>query len=139
MKSAFKVARVGLNSIGFAMTIQAVVSSERRIAPRFQTSFCAELASGTVLVPVTVRDLSITGCGVVIRSGDMDLPDKLDARGLLHLPSTQPGTYGTILPVTLRNVRSESHEVIYGLEFTRLLPHQTRKLIGVLEAMCQPE
>ena len=121
------------------MTIQPFNLAERRVAPRFQASFCAELASGTVLVPVMVRDLSITGCGVVISSGDTDLPDKLDARGLLHLPSIQPGTFGTILPVILRNVRSDANSVIYGLEFNRLLPHQMRKLIEVLEAMCQPE
>ena len=121
------------------MTFQALSAAERRTAPRFQTSFVAELASGTVVVPVTVRDLSAAGCGVVIMSGDPDLPDKLGGRGLLHLPLVGRGTFGTILPVALRNVRSEDRQVVYGLEFGPLLAHQTRKLEAVLEAMNDPD
>ena len=120
------------------MTHQVHGGAERRTAPRFQTSFAAELASGTVLVSVTVRDLSATGCGVVIMSGDPELPDKLGDRGLLHLPASDRGTFGTILPVALRNVRSEDLQVVYGLEFGPLLAHQTRKLEAVLEAMSDP-
>ena len=120
------------------MTSRAFMVAERRTAPRFETSFAAELASGTVLVPVTVRDLSATGCGVTIMSGDPDLPDKLDGRGLLHLPAIDRGTFGTVLPVVLRNVRSEDRQVVYGLEFGPLLAHQTRKLEAVLEAMSNP-
>lgn len=115
--------------------IQASSAAERRTIPRVQTSFVAELASGTVLVPVTVRDLSAAGCGVAIMSGDPDLPDKLGGRGLLHLPAINPGSLGTILPVTLRNVRTEAREVVFGLEFGPLLAHQSRKLQGVLEVM----
>ena len=118
------------------MTTRALLVAERRTAPRFETSFAAELASGTVLVPVTVQDLSATGCGVVIVGDDPDLPDRIGVRGLLHLPAMDRGTYGTILPVTLRNVRVEDRLLIYGLEFDSLLAHQTRKLMGVLEAMC---
>ena len=68
-------------------------------------------------------------------SGDPDLPDKLGGRGLLHLPAVDRGTFGTILPIALRNVRSEDRQVVYGLEFGPLLAHQARKLQGVLEAM----
>lgn len=118
------------------MTTRALMVEERRTAPRFSTSFAAELASGTVLVPVTVQDLSVTGCGVVIAGGDPDLPDKVGGRGLVHLPAVDRGTYGTVLPVALRNVRHAGRLVIYGLEFGPLLAHQTRKLMGVLEAMC---
>lgn len=117
------------------MTTQALRAAERRVAPRFQTSFDAELASGTVLVPVRVQDLSISGCGILIMSGDPDLPDKLGGRGLLHLPTMHRGTFGTILSVSLRNVRVDAGQIIYGLEFGALLPHQARKLQAVLEAM----
>ena len=117
------------------MTSRAFMVAERRTAPRFETSFAAELASGTVLVLVTVQDLSATGCGVVIVGGDPDLPDRVGIRGLLHLPAVDRGTYGTILPVTLRNMRIEERHLVYGLEFGPLLAHQTRKLMGVLEAM----
>ncbi len=120
------------------MTIQALSAAERRVAPRFQTSFAAELASGTVLVPVTIRDLSAAGCGVIIMSGDPDLPDKLGDRGLLHLLAVERGTFGMILPIALRNVRSEDRQVIYGLEFGPLLVQQTRKLEAVLEAVSDP-
>lgn len=118
------------------MTTQVLTAIDRRTAPRFSTSFAAELASGTVLVSVTVQDLSITGCGIVIASGDPDLPDKIGSRGILHFPAVGPGTYGTVLPVTLRNVRAERGRLFYGLEFAPLLTHQTRKLMEVLEAMC---
>ncbi len=121
------------------MNPQALSAADRRVAPRFQTSFAAELASGTVLVPVTVQDLSVMGCGVVIMDGDPDLPEKLGARGLLHLPAIDAGTFGTILPIALRNVRSEGRQLIYGLEFAALLSHQMRKLMGVIDAMCQEE
>ena len=119
------------------MIIQASLAAERRVAPRFQTRFDAELASGTVLVPVNVRDLSISGCGILIMSGDLDLPEKIGGRGLLHLPAIHHGTFGTILPVNLRNVRQDAGQMIYGLEFAALLPHQSRKLHSVLEAMAQ--
>ena len=118
-----------------AMTVQAISMTERRVAPRFQTSFAAEFVSGTVLVPVVVRDLSTAGCGVEIWNGDPDLPNKLGGRGLLHLPAVDRSTYGTILPVVLRNIRHVDRQTIYGLEFVPLLPHQARKLDSVLEAM----
>ncbi len=118
------------------MTTRALMAAERRTAPRFETSFAAELASGTVLVSVTVQDLSATGCGVVIVGDDPDLPDRVGVHGLLHLPALERGTYGTILPVTLRNVRIDDRQLVYGLEFGSLLAHQTRKLMGVLGAMC---
>lgn len=114
---------------------QASSAAERRIAPRLQTSLVAELASGTVLVSVTVRDVSAAGCGVVILSGDPDLPETLGGRGLLHLPVADLGSLGTILPVTLRNVRSDAQQVVYGLEFGPLLADQSRKLQGVLETV----
>ena len=118
------------------MTTQALIAVDRRIAPRFATSFAAELAAGTVLVPVTVQDLSATGCGIAVVSRDPDLPDKVGSRGILHLPAVGRGTYGTVLPVALRNVRAEGGRLFYGLEFGPLLTHQTRKLMEVLDAMC---
>ena len=117
------------------MILQASGTADRRTAPRLQTSFTAELASGTVLVPVMVRDLSTAGCGVVIIGGDPDLPDRLGGYGLLHVPAGHHGIPGGILPVALRSVRSEDRHVIYGLQFGPLLDHQERKLHGVLEAV----
>lgn len=119
--------------------IKASSAAERRTTPRRQTSFVAELASGTVLVPVTVQDVSSAGCGVVIMSGDPDLPEKLGGRGLLHLPVADLGSLGTILPVTLRNVRSDAKQVVYGLEFGPLLADQSRKLQGVLEVVSETD
>ena len=119
------------------MTTLALSNAERRVALRFSTSFAAELVSGTVLVPVTVLNLSVAGCGVVIMSGDPDLPDRIDSRGLIHLPAVDQGTFGTILPVIIRNVRCEYQQLVYGLEFGPLLTHQSRKLQEVLDAMIQ--
>lgn len=121
------------------MTTHPLSIDERRVAPRFETSFAAELASGTVLVSVLVRELSSTGCRVITLDGDPDIPDALDDRGLLHLPAVNRGTFGTILPVILRYVRSDGKQVVYGLEFGSLLAHQTRKLNAVLEAMRQSD
>ena len=117
------------------MVSHASGPADRRTAPRLPTSFAAELASGTVLVPVVVRDLSTAGCGVVIMGGDPDLPDRLGGYGLLHLPAGHHGIRGGLLPVALRSVRSEDRQLIYGLQFGPLLDHQERKLHGVLEAV----
>ena len=121
------------------MTHSASRATDRRVAPRLRTSFAAELLSGTVLVPVVVQDLSATGSGVEIRSGDPDLPDKLGQGAILHFPAAEPGSPATILPVVLRNVRSEGLRLVYGLEFRPLYPHQMRRLLGVMEAMAQEE
>ena len=119
--------------------MQASSVAERQTNSRDQTSFVAELASGTILVPVAVRNLWAAGCGVVIMSGDPDLPDKLSGRVLLHLPAVSSGRSGAVLPVTLRYVRSETRHFIFGLEFGPLLAHQQRKLQGVLEAIGQTD
>ena len=102
-------------------------------------SLAAELASGSVLVPVMVQDLSVMGCGVEIQGGDADLPDKLGMGGILYFPASKTGSPATILPIVLRNVRSEGLRVVYGLEFRPLYQHQMRKLLGVMEAMAQEE
>ena len=117
------------------MAIQGLSTAERRVAPRFEAGLPAELASGTVLVPVQVLNLSATGCGVVITTADPDLPQKLGGHGLVHLPAIGTMALGTILPVVLRNLRSEGGRMLYGLEFCSLLAHQTRKLNAYLETM----
>ena len=119
------------------MTHSASIAVDRRLAPRVRTSFDAELASGSVLVPVVVQDLSTGGCGVEIQGGDADLPGKLGQGGILHFPALETGSSATILPVVLRNVRCEGLHLIYGLEFRPLFPHQSRRLLGVMEAMAQ--
>lgn len=121
------------------MTHSASRATDRRVAPRLRTSFAAELLSGTVLVPVVVQDLSTTGSGVEIRSGDPDLPDKLGQGGILHFPASASGSPVTMLPVVVRNVRSEGLRVVYGLEFRPLYPHQMRKLAAVMETRAQEE
>ena len=121
------------------MIHSASTAIERRLAPRFHTSGVAEVALGTTLALVLVQDLSMTGCGVEIRSGDLDFPDKLGMGGVLHFLATPLDSHGTILPFVLRNVRSEGLRVIYGLEFRPLCPHQRGKLLALMEAMAQEE
>lgn len=121
------------------MTHLASYTGDRRLAPRYQTRFTAELAAGTILVPVMVQNLSRGGCGVAIMGGDLDLPDEPGGTGLLHLPALDARAYGTIFPVVLRNVRSDAMQPIYGLEFRPLLPHQMSKLIGILDTMLPDE
>ena len=119
------------------MTYSASSETDRRLAPRLRTSFVAEFASGSVLVPVMVQDMSVKGCGVEIQGGDADIPDKLGMGGVLHLPPSGHGSPATLLPFVLRNVRSEGQRVVYGMEFRSLDQHQTRKLLSVMEAMAQ--
>ena len=122
---------------GLIMTHSASSALDRRLAPRIQTRFAAELLSGTVLGPGRVRDLAGSGCGVDIQSADPDLPSKLGEGGILHFPALELGSPATILPVVLRNVRSEGPSVLYGLEFRPLLPNQMRKLLAVMDVMVQ--
>ena len=61
-------------------------AADRRVTPRFPTSFEAELAAGSAVVSLTVHDLSMTGCGVEILTPDPDLADRLGALGMLRLP-----------------------------------------------------
>ena len=108
---------------------------ERRVTPRFQTSFGAELAAGSAVVPVLVHDLSMAGCGVEILAPDPDLADRLGSAGLLKLPPRVHAPTGVILPVLLCNMRLEQDRLRYGLRFARLSPRQTRSLIGTIEAL----
>ena len=121
------------------MTHSASSAADRRLAPRLRTSFVAEFASGSVLVPVVVLDMSVKGCGVEIQGGDAEVPDKLGMGGVLHLPTSGHGSQATLLPFVLRNVRSEGLHVVYGMEFRSLDQHQTRKLLGIMEAMAQED
>ncbi len=108
---------------------------ERRVAPRFETSFGAELAAGSAVVAVLVHDLSMAGCGVEILAPDPDLADRLGSAGLLKLPPRLHAPTGVILPVLLSNMRLEQDRLRYGLRFARLSPRQTRSLIGTIEAL----
>ena len=119
----------------YAMNPSASGAAERRVAFRFQMSFAAELAFGTVLIPVLVRDLSMAGCGVAIMGEEFDLPNGIGTSGLLHLPASNRGTYGTILPTVLRNIRVDGSMIVHGLEFRPLLGHQTRKLLDFVHSM----
>ena len=121
------------------MTQSTSYTADRRLAPRYQTRFAAELAAGTILVPVMVQNLSMGGCGVAIIGRDLDLPDEPGGTGLLHIPALDSCNYGMIFPVMLRNVRSDALQPIYGLEFRPLLPHQLNKLIDILETMLPDE
>ena len=109
--------------------------TERRTTPRFQTTFGAELAAGSAVVPVLVHDLSMMGCGVEILSPDPDLADRLGTAGLLKLPPRLHAPTGVILPVLLCNMRLDKDRLRYGLRFARLSPRQTRSLIGTLDAL----
>ena len=109
--------------------------TERRVAPRLQTSFGAELAAGSAVVPVLVHDLSMMGCGVEILAPDPDLADRLGTAGLLKLPPRFHAPTGVILPVLLCNMRLEEDRLRYGLRFARLSPRQTRSLIGTMEVL----
>ena len=108
---------------------------ERRVTPRFLTTFGAELAAGSAAVPVLVHDLSMMGCGVEILSPDPDLADRLGTAGLLKLPPRLHVPTGVILPVLLCNMRLDEDRLRYGLRFARLSPRQTRSLIGTLDAL----
>ena len=91
------------------MSIVASDAANRRVAPRFEIKLAAELAAGSALVPVTIHDLSS--------------------------PAVDRSVPGAVLPVMLRNMRFEGDVLRYGLEFRRLMPHQMRKLIGIMEAL----
>ena len=117
------------------MSIVASDAANRRVAPRFGIKLAAELAAGSALVPVTIHDLSSTGCGIEILTRDPDLADKIGATGLLQLQAVDRSVPGAVLPVMLRNMRFEGDVLRYGLEFRRLMPHQMRKLIGIMEAL----
>lgn len=111
------------------------MSMNGRDAPRFEIKLAAELAAGSALVPVTICNLSSTGCGIQILTRDLDLSDKLGTAGLLHLQAQNRSTPGAILPVVLRNMRSEGNVLRYGLEFRNLMPHQARKLTAILNTV----
>ena len=121
------------------MTHSATAGIDRRLAPRLRTSFRAELASGTVLASVLVKDLSTGGCRIAIQASEADLPDEVGGSGVLQLPALELGSPSTILAFVLRNVRSEGLIVTYGLEFRPMLPNQKRKLLAVMDAMAQEE
>ena len=114
-------------------------NTERRVTPRLQTSFGAELAAGSAVVPVLVHDLSMMGCGVEILAPDPDLADRLGTAGLLKLPPRLHAPTGVILPVLLCNMRLEEDRLRYGLRFARLSPRQTRSLISTLEVLLAQE
>ena len=113
--------------------------TERRTTPRFQTTFGAELAAGSAVVPVLVHDLSMMGCGVEILSPDPDLADRLGTAGLLKLPPRLHAPTGVILPVLLCNMRLDKDRLRYGLRFARLSPRQTRSLIGTMDALLEED
>ena len=113
--------------------------TERRVTPRFQTTFGAELAAGSAVVPVLVHDLSMMGCGVEILSPDPDLADRLGTAGLLKLPPRLHAPTGVILPVLLCNMRLDKDRLRYGLRFARLSPRQTRSLIGTMDALLEED
>ena len=121
------------------MSIVASDAANRRVAPRFEIKLAAELAAGSALVPVTIHDLSSTGCGIEILTRDPDLADKIGAAGLLQLQAVDRSVPGAVLPVMLRNMRFEGDILRYGLEFRRLMPHQLRKLIAIMEAVIPEE
>lgn len=117
------------------MSSRSFVVIERRAVPRIRTSFAAELALGTVLVPVTVRDVSSRGCGVIVAREETGLPDRVGGRGLVRLPGPGADAPGIILPVVLRNVRVDRRGASYGLEFAPLLDHQSRSLAALLDVI----
>ena len=121
------------------MTQSVSTAIDRRQAPRRRSNGAAEVALGTTLALVQVQDLSVTGCGVEIRSGDSDFPDKLGMGGVLHFLASPQGGQATILPFVLRNVRSDGPRLIYGLEFRPLCPHQRSKLLAVMDAVTEED
>ena len=117
------------------MSVNETSTAERRVTPRFPTSFDAELAAGSAIVSVTVHDLSVTGCGVEILMPDPDLADRLGASGLLNLPPLSRGDERAILPVVLCNMRLEDDRLRYGLRFTKLSTRQMRNLIRAMDVL----
>ena len=121
------------------MSVASPVQTHGRIAPRFDVKLAAELAAGSALVPVTICNLSSTGCGIQILTRDLALADKIGSAGLLHLQAINRCAPAAILPVVLRNMRFEGNILRYGLEFRNLMPHQARKLAAILETVIPDE
>lgn len=117
------------------MSSRSFVVIERRAVPRIRASLAAELALGTVLAPVTVRDVSSRGCGVIVAPEETGLPDRVGGRGLIRLPGPDADAPGIILPVFLRNVHADRRGAAYGLEFVPLLGHQSRSLAVLLDVI----
>lgn len=117
------------------MATQASTAVDRRTAPHLSKDFAAELASGTVLIPVTVQDLSATGRGVIIASRDPDLPGEICRRCILHSPAVGQSTCGAMLPAALRDVRPDDGRAVHGLEARPLVAKQMHKLATTLEAL----
>ena len=65
-----------------AMSVAFSNETHGRAAPRFEIKLAAELAAGSALVPVTICNLSSSGCGIQIFTRDLDLADKIGTAGL---------------------------------------------------------
>ena len=91
--------------------------------------FEADIKAGEKLVPILVRDMSITGCGAdVIVRNDQTL-HVIGAACLVQLP------LGVVLPATVCYTSNDRLRVRIGLQFDRLLIVQLRKLIRVIDTM----
>ena len=110
----------------------SAASTERRAAPRFSVKCTGELASGSSVIDVTVRNMSVTGCGIELD----DAPDDALGRiGVLSIRSPDGGPPAVMLPVVVSNHQVSGDRTRLGLQFRRLDMGQMRRLIGVLDGM----
>lgn len=105
------------------------VELERRVAPRFQMAFEADIAAGDELLPVLVHDMSMTGCGLEIVSHEEEVSHAVGTTYMLKLPP------GESLPVVVCYARHDGERLRVGLRFGQLIKDQLRALIGVIDAM----
>ena len=105
------------------------VELERRVAPRFQMAFEANITAGDDRLPVLVHDMSMTGCGLEIVSHEENVSHAVGTTYMLKLPP------GESLPVVVCYSRHEGERLRVGLRWGRLIKDQLRVLIGVIDAM----
>ncbi|MBV9219437.1 MAG: PilZ domain-containing protein [Methylobacteriaceae bacterium] len=107
---------------------------ERRTTPRIYTERRAELAIGTMVVPICVVDVSIGGCGIELLDGDFASPLPGEAAvGILNLQLLKSNSGTRLLPVVLRNFRSGRARLGLGFQFPSLDHAQRRALCDFID------
>ena len=96
------------------------IKLERRVAPRFPTSFQAGMAAGFEIIPILVHNISITGAGIEVIAHDSVVRYQAGTTCLLRLP------LGADLPVTISHVHLDGARLRVGLQFGRLITDAQR-------------
>ena len=114
--------------------LSASTGVERRTTPRIYTERRAELAIGTMVVPICVVDVSIGGCGIELLDGEFasHFPGE-DAIGILNLQLLKSNSGTRLLPVVLRNFRNGQARPGLGFQFPSLDPIQRRALCEFID------